>query len=72
METLAGKALVRPADPMQGHTHLSQEVDNALVKVVTTQVGVTRGGQHLKHTITDLQGPVESTTPKSAEMLMHI
>ena len=33
-----------------------QPVNDALVKVVATQMGVTRGGQHLKHTITNLQG----------------
>ena len=33
-----------------------QPVDNSLVKVVTTKMGVTRGGQHLKDTIANLQG----------------
>ena len=36
---------------------ISQEVHNALVKVVTSKVGVTTGAQHLKHTITNLQHP---------------
>ena len=33
-----------------------QPVDDALVKVVATQMGVTRSGQHLKHTVANLQG----------------
>eukprot|EP00438_Fugacium_kawagutii_P028716 Skav229190 [mRNA] locus=scaffold1004:387963:408551:+ [translate_table: standard] len=34
---------------------LSQPVDNHLVKVITTQVGVAVGGQHFTNTITNLQ-----------------
>lgn len=34
---------------------ICQEVHDALVKVVTAQVGVARGGQHLKHTVTNLR-----------------
>ena len=33
-----------------------QPVNNALVKVIATQMGVTRGGQHLKDTVANLQG----------------
>jgi hypothetical protein len=34
---------------------ISQEIHNALVKVITTQVCVTAGAQHLKHTVANLQ-----------------
>lgn len=42
---------------------VSQEVDNALVKVITTQVSVSAGAQHLKHTVSHLQdGHIKGTT----------
>lgn len=44
---------------------LGEEVDDALVEILTTQVGVTGGSQNLEDTLVDGQeGNIESTTTK--------
>ena len=48
-----------------------QPVDDALVEVVAPQMGVTRGGQHLKHTVTNLQSPCTGVSRTVMLQLRH-
>ena len=50
-----------------------QPVDDDLVKVVTAQMGVTVGGEHLEHAVTQLEDTdIESTAAKVVHSHLHV
>ena len=50
-ETLQGHAVLGQVDSRISLEFVDEPVDDAAVKVVTSQVCVTGGGLHLKHTV---------------------
>ena len=55
LQTLQRHLVVRQVDAFGVLEGLHQPVDDALVPVVTTEVGVARGRLHLEHAVTDLE-----------------
>ena len=54
-QTLQGLLVLTQVDTLIGFEGLSKVIHDHLVEIITTQMSVTGGGEHLEHTVTNLE-----------------
>ena len=64
-QALKGLTIIAEINALSSLEITSKPVDNALIEIITTKMGISRGRKYLKDTITDLEdGNIKGTTTK--------